>query len=65
MLIIGCDLHARQLTLAILNTDTGEVEERVLEPPCTARCVSTLSATRVVHFNRNSPLMLAAGTWKG
>ena len=31
MRIIGCDLHSRQQTLAVLNTETGEVEERVLE----------------------------------
>lgn len=31
MQMIGCDLHARQQTLAILDTETGEFEERVLE----------------------------------
>ena len=31
MQMIGCDLHARQQTLAILDCDTGTVEERVLE----------------------------------
>jgi transposase len=30
MIIIGCDLHARQQTLAILDTSTGEVMERTL-----------------------------------
>ena len=30
MKIIGCDLHARQQTLAILETDTGEVVKRTL-----------------------------------
>ncbi len=30
MRIIGCDLHARQQTLAMLNVETGEVEEHVL-----------------------------------
>jgi len=30
MQIIGCDLHARQQTLAILDTSTGVLEERVL-----------------------------------
>lgn len=30
MRIIGCDLHSRQQTLAMLDVDTGEVEERVL-----------------------------------
>jgi len=28
--IIGCDLHARQQTLATLETDTGEVVKRTL-----------------------------------
>ena len=28
--IQGCDLHSRQQTLAMLDVDTGEVEERVL-----------------------------------
>ena len=31
MRIIGCDLHARQQTVAILDEDTGEVEEHVLQ----------------------------------
>lgn len=31
MRIIGCDLHARQQTLAMLNTDSGELQEYVLE----------------------------------
>jgi transposase len=31
MQMIGCDLHARQQTLAILDCETGAVEERVLE----------------------------------
>jgi hypothetical protein len=30
MRIIGCDWQARQQTLAILNTTTGEVEEKIL-----------------------------------
>jgi len=30
MRIIGCDLHARQQTLAILETTTGEVVNRML-----------------------------------
>jgi hypothetical protein len=31
MHIIGCDLHTRQQTLAILDTATGGLEQRVLE----------------------------------
>jgi hypothetical protein len=31
MRIIGCDLHSRQQTLSMLDADTGEVEEYVLE----------------------------------
>jgi hypothetical protein len=30
MQIIGCDLHARQQTLAVLDTTTGEVMEKTL-----------------------------------
>lgn len=30
MRIIGCDLHSRQQTLAMLNVETGEVEECVV-----------------------------------
>ncbi len=30
MKIIGCDLHARQQTIAMLDTDTGELEEKTL-----------------------------------
>ena len=31
MQMIGCDLHARQQTLAILDTSSGVLEERILE----------------------------------
>jgi hypothetical protein len=31
MRIIGCDLHARQQTIAMLDTDTGELEEKTLD----------------------------------
>ena len=31
MRIIGCDLHARQQTLAMLDTTTGEVVEATLK----------------------------------
>src|SRR6202161_421482 len=31
MRIIGCDLHARQQTLAMLDTNTGEVVNRTLQ----------------------------------
>ena len=31
MKIIGCDLHARQQTLAMLDTDTGEVVNKTLQ----------------------------------
>ena len=30
MRIIGCDLHARQQTIAMLDIDTGEVVEKTL-----------------------------------
>ena len=31
MKIIGCDLHARKQTIAMLDSDTGELEEKTLE----------------------------------
>jgi transposase len=31
MRIIGCDLHARQQAIAMLDSDTGELEEKILE----------------------------------
>ena len=31
MKIIGCDLHTRYQQIAMLDTDTGEVEQRRLE----------------------------------
>ena len=31
MRIIGCDLHARQQTIGMLDSDTGELEEKILE----------------------------------
>jgi hypothetical protein len=34
MRIIGCDLHARQQTIAMLDSDTGELEDKTLEHQC-------------------------------
>ena len=31
MRIIGCDLHARQQTIAMLDSETGELEEKTFE----------------------------------
>jgi hypothetical protein len=31
MKIIGCDLHARQQTIAMLDSDMGELKEKILE----------------------------------
>ena len=31
MRIIGCDLHARQQTIAMLDTDSGELVEKTLQ----------------------------------
>ena len=31
MRIIGCDLHARQQTVAMVDSDTGELVEKTLE----------------------------------
>ena len=31
MRVIGCDLHSRQETLAMLDTSTGEIEETTLK----------------------------------
>jgi hypothetical protein len=32
MQVIGCDLHARQQAIAMLDTDTGELVEKTLDP---------------------------------
>jgi len=45
MRIIGCDLHARQQTLAVLDTTTGEVMEKTL----------THSGTNVEEFYSTLP----------
>jgi hypothetical protein len=37
MRIIGCDLHARQQTIAMLDDDTGEVVEQV-QPRASSQC---------------------------
>ena len=31
MKILGCDLHARQQTIAMVDTETGEFTEKTLE----------------------------------
>ena len=36
MRIIGCDLHARQQSIAMLDRETGEIVERTLEHDGTA-----------------------------
>ena len=36
MRIVGCDLHASQQTIAMLDRDTGEISERVIKHEATA-----------------------------
>jgi len=51
MRIIGCDLHSRQQTLAMLNVETGEVEE----------CVLRHEGERVRDFYRALPRPVQVG----
>jgi hypothetical protein len=37
MKILGCDLHARQQTIAMVDTETGEFTEKTLEHCCPAK----------------------------
>jgi hypothetical protein len=32
MKIVGCDLHAKQQTIAMVDTETGEFSEKTLVP---------------------------------
>ena len=43
MRIIGCDLHARQQTLAMLDTATGEVVEWTLKHESATTCESFIA----------------------
>ena len=38
MRIIGCDLHTRQPTLAMLDTETGEIVKRTLKHGAGSKC---------------------------
>ena len=40
MKIVGCDLHAKQQTIAMVDTETGEFTEKTLEPTKGTRCES-------------------------
>jgi len=51
MRIIGCDLHSRQQTLAMLDVETGEVEE----------CVLRHEGDRVREFYRALPHPVRVG----
>jgi hypothetical protein len=49
MQIIGCDLHARQQTVAMLDTQTGEVVNRTLPPPYNIQIEGNVSGKGVVR----------------
>jgi hypothetical protein len=40
MKIVGCDLHARQQSIAMLDTETGELTEKVIRHEGNARSES-------------------------
>ena len=46
MKIIGCDLHARQQTIAMLDTDTGELEETIPNSSISSRnhCIEPVAS---------------------
>lgn len=46
MRIIGCDLHAKQQTIAMLDRDTGEISERTLTHDGTTVGISTPACRR-------------------
>ena len=43
MKILGCDLHAKQPTIAMVNTETGECTEKTLNPEGNGRESFTLT----------------------
>jgi hypothetical protein len=59
MKIIGVDLHARQQTIAMLDTDTGELVEKTLEHAGdeVRKFYSTLSGQVVVGIEATGSLM--------
>jgi hypothetical protein len=40
MKIVGCDLHAKQQTIAMVDTDTGEFMERTLSQEGSAETIT-------------------------
>jgi hypothetical protein len=62
MKIVGCDLHARQQTIAMVDTETGEFTEKTLshEGNAVGAFYAALEGPAVVALK---PLALCSGSW--
>ena len=63
MKIVGCDLHARQQTIAMVDTETGEFTEKTLghEGNAVREFYAALEGPVVVA---SKPLARCSGSWK-
>jgi hypothetical protein len=62
MRIIGCDLHARQQTIAMLDTETGEFVEKTLEHDGEELRKSYSGLTRLFWWESRRPAR-CSGSW--
>ena len=62
MRIIGCDLHTRQQTVAMLDTDTGEFVENTLEP-MTRNCGSFIPDSLALFWWGSKQPARCSGSW--
>ena len=62
MRIVGCGLHARQQTIAMVDTDTGEFVEKTLPPrrECGTRVLRGLTSSSGGR-NRSHRMTLSGG----
>ena len=65
MILVGCDLHTRKQQVALLNTDTGELQDQelshvgadaVAEPGSTGDCASAGASVRPTTSTTASPI---------
>jgi hypothetical protein len=62
MKIVGCDLHAKQQTIAMVDTDTGEFIEKTI-PTRGVRYESFTRAYQVHWWSESKPPDRCSGFW--
>ena len=65
MKMVGCDLHARQQSIAMVDTETGELTEKATHARGEMRYEIFTSRWKAQGWSASKPPARCSGSWSG